>query len=753
MFILDRNMKVLKTVSTDMDSGFWFDDSGSNGQKITLSSGCVVGSYTFSIDTYSKESVYFQPGNFILFKDKYDKTRLYTIISVSGENELTIESEDCGLDLLNRLVGAWSNKGHALKLTDAMDSALSNSGWAYQLHNDDKSIRDMTIDAKDVNFSGTETVLKRLQQICATYNVEMEFESVFDGTKITQQVVHVKNSITESKKVIRRYINDIDLISLESSKSIKNLYTAIMPINGDITIENIVYDDGKYFTTKGDPYIYAREANKIWSRLRPINAQVADSDGYIYYQMDCSSDNPQSIFEEGLSNLKENSHIQFSYQAKVVDMDSKLGDHIQLVDTSRSEPVYLTARVTEVIIHYTNPYEDECTISNYALLAPNADNSIQKVVNEVKKSIPVKIKADQIDYAINSDPNNHPNDEDWVDINHLPVIGDGQYKWTRRTEFYSDGSEVKSYSVDKAPKTIIPKIVKTEYAYQLSQNGSIVPDGEWVATRPNATVDKPFVWSRITDIYNDDSSTRIVKYIVTKDGHSGKNGRSIVKQYYQYYLSTSNTSVTGGDWLNDNIPNLKVGTYIWKRLYTKYDDNAEIVSDPEIDNFHNNQYNTIINLENKVLSTNTLYEQQLSKIEKLEKVADDYKDISTKVNTITHTYENSINTFTNELNGVKKITGKITSSEDGIKIEKPDDPSGLANQLGSRGFEVTKPSVSGGSRTTVLKADEYGVYASSFKAVDSMSFGAHRAELYIMDEVDGETNIDGTGYFWIGDIQ
>lgn len=752
MFILDRNMRVIKSVSTDMDNGFWIDDTGSNGQKITLSSGCVVGSYNFSIDAYLKDSVYFQPGNFILFKDKYDKTRLYTIISVSGDNELTVESEDCGLDLLNRLVGAWVNKDHALKLTDAMDSALSNSGWSYQLHNDNKSVRDMTIDARIAKFSSTETVLKRLQRICATYNVEMEFESIFDGTKVTKQIVHVKDSITDNKQTVRRYMNDIDMAAISSSKTIKSLYTAILPVNGEITVEDIVYDDGDYFTKKGDPHIYARTANKIWSRLRPINLQATKTDGYIYYQMSGSGDNPQALFEEGLSNLKENSHVQFSYQTKVVDMDSKLGDYIQLVDSDRADPVYLTARITEVINHYTNPYEDECTISNYALLTPNVDRSIQAVVNEVKKVIPVKIKADAIDYAISNSPNEQPTDDSWVDINHLPTIGDGQYKWTRRTEFYSDGSEVKSYSVDKAPKTVIPKIVRTEYAYQLSQNGSAVPDGEWVNARPDATTEKSFVWTRISDTYDDAASTKITRYLVTKDGQSGKNGRSIVKQTHQYYLSTSNTSIEGGEWLDDIIPVLKVSTYIWKRLYTKYDDNTEVVGDPELDDFHNNQYNTIINLENKVISNNTLYEQQLSKIEKLEKVADEYKDISTKVNTITHTYENSINTFTNELNGVKKITGKITSSEDGIKIEKPDDPSGLANQLGSRGFEVTKPSATGNARTTVLKADEYGVYASSFKAVDSMSFGAHRAELYIVNEVDGELNVDGTGYFWIGDV-
>lgn len=241
MFILDRNMRVIKSVSTDMDNGFWIDDTGSNGQKITLSSGCVVGSYNFSIDAYLKDSIYFQPGNFILFKDKYDKTRLYTIISVSGDNELTVESEDCGLDLLNRLVGAWVNKDHALKLTDAMDSALSNSGWSYQLHNDNKSVRDMTIDARIAKFSSTETVLKRLQRICTTYNVEMEFESIFDGTKVIKQIVHVKDSITDNQHTVRRYMNDIDMAAISSSKTIKNLYTAVLPINGEHTIEDIVY--------------------------------------------------------------------------------------------------------------------------------------------------------------------------------------------------------------------------------------------------------------------------------------------------------------------------------------------------------------------------------------------------------------------------------------------------------------------------------------------------------------------------------
>lgn len=750
LFVLDRSMKAVQSVSTDTNNSFWFDDSGSGGQKITLVSGCVVGSYTFTIDSSSKESIYFQPGNYIVFKDKYDIVRMYTIMSLNGEDELIIETEDCGLDLLNHLVGNWSSKGHSTKIEDIVKSTLYGTGWSYEIHNDNLSIRDLTIDARIIEYSGTDTVLKRLQDICASYNIEMYFDITFDGLKVIKQTVHVVNSITKDTHISKRYINDVDLISTTVDKSIKNLYTAVRPINGNITIEPIVYDDGNFFTKKGDQYIYARTANKLWSRFKPINDSITDFDGYIYSEYSGNSNNPEALFEEGLSNLKENSIIQLSYQAKVIDMNAQLGDYIQLVDKNKKDAIYLTARVTEVINHYTNSYEDECTISNYSLLKPKPSSDVQNIVNEIKKITLTKIKPDKIDYAVNNNPNNPPSDDEWYDINNLPMLSDGQYQWTRRIEYYSDGSEVKSYNITKSAKVVIPKIIKTEYLYQIGQNGTEIPSGEWSKTRPETT-NLAYIWTKIIDTYDNDTST--IKYLVVKDGTVGKNGRSITKQFYQYYLSTSNTSVEGGKWLDDNIPALKVSTYIWKRLYTKYDDNTEVVGNPELDNFHNNQYNTIINLENKVLSNNTLYEQQLSKIEKIEKVADQYADISTKVNTITHTYKNSINTFTNEINGLKKITGKITSSEDGIKIEKPNDPSGLTNQLGSRGFEVTKPSINGETRMTVLKADEYGVYASSFKAVDSMSFGAHKVELYVVDEIDGELNVDGTGYFWIGDVQ
>lgn len=74
-----------------------------------------------------------------------------------------------------------------------------------------------------------------------------------------------------------------------------------------------------------------------------------------------------------------------------------------------------------------------------------------------------------------------------------------------------------------------------------------------------------------------DSSTDWLK-VVSKgeDGASGKGVKSIVEQYY---LSTSQTSLTGGSW-NTTPPTWEKGKYIWTRSVITYTDNSTTTTDP-----------------------------------------------------------------------------------------------------------------------------------------------------------------------------
>ena len=745
-------MKVIRVISNDMSTGFWIDDTGSNGHKIEIISGCVIGSYDFLIDAYAEESKYFQPGNYIVFKDKYDKVRMHTILKTAGDVEIQVTTEDMGLDLLNSYIGPWDFRMHEIKLKSAMETALFNTGWEFIIHDCVVSDRVLINEARSVYYTGTDTVLKRLESMCASFNIEMEFEVVFDNHLVSKKVVHVRDTVSKKRAPVRRYMSNIDIVGLSASKSIETLYTAVEPSNGEINIENIEYDDGDFFTVRGEKVLYARTANKTWSRFRINGPDVSSKAGYIYAIKSYSDGAPESVFASALAELKENCRPRFSYTTNVSDINAEIGDYIQLVQNDKADPVYLEARISSVTNHYSDPTSDDCTISNYTLLSPNVSDDITKITNEVKKQILTKTKPDKIDYAIGTSGTEPPAEDQWTDLAHLQVIKAGQFQWTRRTEYYSDGTISVSYSIAKSEAARIPKIVSTKYEYQLGQNGSDIPSGEWLANRPESTEDKPYVWTRITDTYDVDDS-KIIRYQVVKDGIKGKNGRSIEKQCDQYYLSKSKTDVIGGEWVDNRVPKCLVNTYIFKRQYTKWSDGEEKVTDPVLDEYHNSQYDAIESLYRNYQSSESEIKTQLGRIEKLESTTSDYESIREKVNETIVTYSDTIQQFTTTVNGIKEITGVIKTNEDGINISKPNDPSGLANQLGSKGFEVTKPSGNNGDRVTVLKADETGVYASSFKAVDSMSFGSHKAEFYKMDELDGSELVDGTGYFWIGDVK
>ena len=74
-----------------------------------------------------------------------------------------------------------------------------------------------------------------------------------------------------------------------------------------------------------------------------------------------------------------------------------------------------------------------------------------------------------------------------------------------------------------------------------------------------------------------DSSTDWLKVISKgEDGTSGKGVKSIVEQYY---LSTSQTSLTGGSW-NTTPPTWEKGKYIWTRSVITYTDNSTTTTDP-----------------------------------------------------------------------------------------------------------------------------------------------------------------------------
>lgn len=84
--------------------------------------------------------------------------------------------------------------------------------------------------------------------------------------------------------------------------------------------------------------------------------------------------------------------------------------------------------------------------------------------------------------------------------------------------------------------------------------------------------------------------------IVGDKGDKGDQGISVKSVTPEYYLSTSSTEITGGNWVT--IPPIKTSTtYIWKREHTVYDNNTESYSSAVLDQSLNELFNVTAELK------------------------------------------------------------------------------------------------------------------------------------------------------------
>ncbi len=118
--------------------------------------------------------------------------------------------------------------------------------------------------------------------------------------------------------------------------------------------------------------------------------------------------------------------------------------------------------------------------------------------------------------------------------------------------------------------------------YYVSTSSTSLSEGSWSDNSPSWTTGK-YIWQRMKYTYTDNSikySTAVCiqgaqgeqgmkgdqgdKGDTGTKGDTGEKGQSLVKSTPQWYLSTSNTTQTGGSWSN-TMPSVTSGKYMWLR--------------------------------------------------------------------------------------------------------------------------------------------------------------------------------------------
>ena len=443
-FIISRDMHVLCNPSTDAEYSLPIDDSGVNyGQRITLANNVAIGTYDFKTFPDHEDSKYITEGNYIAFKDKYGKDRLYTIMSIEGDEKWDVHCEDIGLDLINEVAGAWNVSAEPVETT--MNRCLHDTGWSIGVN----EIADRKRATK--YESRTDSHLARIGMIMNAFDAECEFVIEMNGAKVTKQVVNIYKSLGEDK-VQQVFIDDIDLIALSRSGSIEDLCTCMICYGKEengvrTTIESIEYDDGRYYSPKGHIRIYDREAHQKWSRYRAYDyTGQGEFDGYVNGAFEYETDSPQELFNRGLSELKQRNDKKVSYEAELYDLQADIGDTIRIADNRYQEKLYLSARVQEVQNHYTVNGEDTGKLANYSLMESKRTQDVEDMLKELQGKV-VSIDHAEISYQI-GESGTEPPDGEWSSE---PVDAEaGKYLWTRTITYYTNSSRNTAYSIAKS---------------------------------------------------------------------------------------------------------------------------------------------------------------------------------------------------------------------------------------------------------------------------------------------------------------
>ena len=443
-FIIGRDMHVLCTPSTDLPQTLPIDDSGDSlGQEISITNNSAVGTYDFTTDPRHPDSVYITEGNYIAFRDKYGKDRLYTIMSIEGDEEWTVHCEDIGLDLINEYAVPWDYTAGSIE--DTLSVVLYDSGWEI-------GINEVSSYKRATKFEGTtDSQLTRIGDVCNQFDAECEFAIEMKGAKVTKQVINIYKTLGEDKTQ-QRFIDNINLISLSRSGSIEDLITCIRCYgkedeNGNkLTIADISYDDGRYFSPKGEHRIYDREARNKWSRFRAYDYEgQGEFDGYIVGTFEYDTDDANELLNRGLTELKSRNDVKVTYEASLYDLRADIGDTVQIADNRFQEKVYLSARIQSVRNHYTVSGQDSGVLANYKVLTSNPTSQVTQIMEQLKDQI-VSVKSTEITYQIGSSGVEPPEGQ-WVP--NPPQTSPGQYLWTRKTTTYTNGSQTTEYSVSR----------------------------------------------------------------------------------------------------------------------------------------------------------------------------------------------------------------------------------------------------------------------------------------------------------------
>ena len=762
--------------------------------------------FEFTTESWMEDAAYLVDGNHLSFKYK-DKGYYLNIVEVE-KDELEIKVTAYGLvfELLNEEVDTYEGKSMSF------ESYVKAFNYEKSFDIGINEISDKRISNK---WEGTDTVLKRLYSLATVFGAELEFVTELnDDYSLNRIVLNVYREHDDDHQgmgqnrtgEVLHYGKEVTGITKKSD--ITELCTAIRPTGKDGLQLNKLsgkkeYDsDGNIeFQVSGNNLLAPQARDRFPSLLKS-----SKNDRYIVKIWSYDTSDVNVLYGQAKAELMKIMVPKVSYEVDSY-VDANIGDTFTIEDTSYTPTLYLTARVTEQEIRFTDSSNSKTTFDNFEEITSQIDqsliNAMQSMI-DAKRTFEVNIISSNGTVFKNNTGSTTLTAK--VLANNQDASGEMTYQWYKDGTACSTGQTLSVFAKD-ITNTVAYRVEAIDangtvrgatevtcanvtdgnsshihIAYANSAEGSKDFSTSWfdgamyfgVYTDDKESASETYTdykWTRIKGDKGDKGDTGAIgpkgatgatgpKGDTGAQGPRGPSGISVTSVVIQYYLSTSNTSMAGGSWSAD-YPQWEPNKWVWIRQETTLSDGTKKYSDGKLWSNLNELYELETSNSAEIVNTNdainttveqvTKYHSELSDAIKSNTDAlDNFKsDVSG-----TYATKSEVNQTSQSIQAsVKKaISDSTYQTVSNVKLDESGLHVGTSNTQTESTIDGSGLTVSDADGNTLMNVTTAQSMIQNLKVTEKVQFGAHQIQAYSGEEADGSTVV-GTAFLWIGDVK
>lgn len=639
--------------------------------------------FEFTTESWMEDAAYLVEGNHLSFRYK-DKGYYLNIVEVE-KDELEVKVTAYGLvfELLNEEVDTYEGKSMSF------EAYIKAFNYEKSFDIGINEVSDKRISNK---WEGTDTVLKRLYSLATVFSAELEFVTELnDDYSLNRVVLNIYREHDDDHQgmgqnrtgEVLHYGKEVTGITKKSD--VTELCTAIRPTGKDGLQLNKL-SGKKEYDSDGNVEFQVSGNNLLAPQARdrfPSLLKSSKNDRYIAKIWSYDTSDVNVLYGQAKAELMKIMVPKVSYEVKSY-VDANIGDTFTIEDTNYAPTLYLTARVTEQEIRFTDQSASKTTFDNFEEAESQIDqsliNAMQSMI-DAKRTFDVNIISSNGTVFKNSTGSTTLTAK--VLANNQDASGEMTYQWYRNGVACSTGQTLSVFAKD-ITNTVTYRVEaidangvvrgSTEVTCANVTDGSSSHIHIAYANSSDGRVDFSLTDSNRKFIgqysdsnqYGSDDSTKY-RWSAIK----GEDGQSFVSAEEQFYYSTSQTELIGGEWFVGNVV-YQSDKFLWKRWKCTYANPSEIKYTKAIfDNTWNEIDAKIGEIHTQVSQANVQSKEAVDKATQAQMDASKANELANTANTQSSEAKKlaqEANTSTgNAQKQIDAIKGDITDSKQQIQ--------------------------------------------------------------------------------------